>query len=153
MHATIARWLGSSQNELDQIYRTAPVGTIPSGDTLGTAILPGKGPITKLVAGVARWLFWRGKIFDMFAEEGQKGILINKVSWYSVSLIVAKVYREPSWLDGEETIVIDYARTSLLARKIRDEIREVEPGVWLGKVWWGKTRILDFALCNNGGRE
>ena len=60
--------------------------------------------------------------------------------------IVAKVYRDASWMDGKETIVIDYSRTSFFAKKIRDEIREVEPGVYLGKVWWGKTRILDFAL-------
>jgi len=32
---------------------------------------------------------------------------------------------------------------------IRDEIREVEPGVYLGKVWWGKTRVLDFALTQS----
>jgi hypothetical protein len=63
-----------------------------------------------------------------------------------MKLCVAKVYRDASWMDGKETIVIDYAATSLLARKIRDEIREVEPGVWLGKVWWGKKRVLDFAL-------
>jgi hypothetical protein len=29
---------------------------------------------------------------------------------------------------------------------VRDEIREVETGIYLGKVWWGKTRVLDFAL-------
>ena len=43
-------------------------------------------------------------------------------------------------------IVIDYSTTSFFCRKVRDEIREIESGVYLGKVWWGKTRILDFAL-------
>ena len=42
--------------------------------------------------------------------------------------------------------MIDYSSTSVVAKVIRDEIREVEPGVYIGKVWWGKTRILDFAL-------
>ena len=51
-------------------------------------------------------------------------------------------------MDGEETIVIDYSKTSFVARKIRDEIREIEPGVYLGKVWWSRTRILDFALTS-----
>ena len=51
-----------------------------------------------------------------------------------------------------ETIVIDYSSTSLLARKVRDEIREVEPGVYLGLVWWGKRRLLDFALVRNTRR-
>ncbi|BFM05205.1 hypothetical protein [Halioxenophilus aromaticivorans] len=146
MHPTIAAWLESSPKQLDEIYRTASAGNIPTGDTAGTAILAGKGQVTQWVAKLAAWLFWRGKIFDMFADDGEKGILVNKVSWYSVSLIVAKVYRQNSWLDGAPCIVIDYASTSLLARKIRDEIREVEPGVWLGNVWWGKTHILNFAL-------
>jgi len=53
-------------------------------------------------------------------------------------------------MDGKETIIIDYSQTSFVAKKIRDEIREVAPGIYLGKVWWGKTRILDFALNSNG---
>lgn len=148
LHPTIAHWLTLSTAELDDLYRQASAGAIPSGDTQGTAILAGRGVLTVWVAQLARWCFWRGKVFDMFAEQGEKGLLVNKISWHSVSLIVAKVYRENSWLDDRETIVIDYARTSLLARHIRDEIREVEPGVWLGKVWWGNTRILDFALSS-----
>jgi hypothetical protein len=73
-------------------------------------------------------------------------VLINKVTPLSLSFIVAKVYRGPSWLDGKQAIVIDYSKTSFVAARIRDEIREVEPGLYLGKVWWGRTRVLDFAL-------
>ena len=85
-------------------------------------------------------------MFDLFPPNQQNGILINKISAFSLTFIVAKVYKGASWMDGKETIIIDYSSTSFLAKKIRDEIREVEPGVYLGKVWWGKTRILDFAL-------
>ena len=74
------------------------------------------------------------------------GVVVNKVSPLGVNLIVAKVYRGESWMDGKDTIIIDYSSTSLFAQKIRDEIREIEPGLYLGKVWLGKTRILDFAL-------
>jgi hypothetical protein len=49
-------------------------------------------------------------------------------------------------MDGKPTIVIDYSKTSFFFKKVRDEIREIEPDVYLGKVWWGKTRVLDFAL-------
>jgi hypothetical protein len=73
-------------------------------------------------------------------------LLVNKITPFSLTFIVAKVYRGESWLDGKDTIIIDYSKTSFLAKVIRDEIREVEPGVYLGKVWWKKTRILDFAL-------
>jgi hypothetical protein len=44
--------------------------------------------------------------------------------------------------------VLDYSKTSIFARKIRDEIRLIDPvnKIYLGKVWWGKTRLVDFAL-------
>lgn len=145
MNPKISQWLKMSRAELDEIYKNAKAGAVPRGDTQGTAIVAGSR-IAKGLAKLARLVAWKGKVFDMFAEKGEKGVLVNKISPFGVKLIVAKVYRDASWMDNKETIVIDYAKTSFIARKIRDEIREVEPGVWLGKVWWGKTRILDFAL-------
>jgi len=145
MNTTVQSWLNKSREELDEIYRNSPAGTIPDGDTQGTAILAGS-KFAKIVAALARPVAWQGKIFDLFGTDHQTGILHNKISPFGLRLIIAKVYRDASWMDGKETIVIDYSKTSLVAKKIRDEIREVEPGVYLGKVWWGKKRILDFAL-------
>jgi hypothetical protein len=42
--------------------------------------------------------------------------------------------------------VLDYSETSLVARWIRDEIRQIGPGTYLGKVYWEKKRLIDFAL-------
>ena len=148
MHPTVRSWLTKSREELDEIYRNSEAGSIPDGDTSGTAILAGS-VFAKLVAGLARILAWQGKVFDLFASDRQSGILLNKVTLFGLRCIVAKVYRDTSWLDGKDTIVIDYSKTSFLAKVIRDEIREVEPGVYLGKVWWGKKRVLDFALTRN----
>ena len=145
MHKTIESWLQMSRDELDDIYRDAEPGTIPSGDTRGTAIVTGT-MFSKLIARVARLLAWQGKVFDLFPPDKQNGILVNKITPFSLTFIVAKVYIDKSWMDQRDTIVIDYSRTSFLAKRIRDEIREIEPGVYLGKVWWGRTRILDFAL-------
>jgi hypothetical protein len=144
-HATVAGWLNKDREELDAIYMKAVPGNIPSGDTRGTAIVTGSF-LARWYARFARLFAWQGKVFDLFCPGGQAGILVNKISPFSLTFIVAKVYKDASWMDGEETIVIDYSETSFLAKKIRDEIREIEPGVYLGKVWWGKTRILDFAL-------
>ncbi len=148
MHPTVKSWLDKSREELDQIYRDAPAGEIPFGDTQGTAILAGSG-FAKFVATFSRLFAWQGKVFDLFSADRQSGVLVNKVSPFSLKLIVAKVYRDKSWIDDKDTIVIDYSKTSLLAKVIRDEIREVEPGVYLGKVWWGKRRVLDFALTRD----
>ncbi len=145
MNNTVKTWLSKSREELDEIYSNAEPGNIPSGDTQGTAILAGS-VFSKIVALLARLLAWQGKVFDLFNPDGQAGILVNKITPFSLTFIVAKVYRDTSWLDGKDTIVIDYSKTSFVAKVIRDEIREIEPGVYLGKVWWGKKRILDFAL-------
>lgn len=149
MNNTVNTWLNKSREELDDIYRNAKPGNIPTGDTLGTAILAGS-MLAKPVAFLAKLLAWQGKVFDLFCPQGDAGVLVNKITPFSLKLIVAKVYRGKSWLDDQDTIIIDYSKTSFFAKLIRDEIREVEPGVYLGKVWWKKTRILDFALVQNG---
>ena len=145
MNPTIQSWLSMSREELDEIYKAASAGTIPSGDTKGTAVVTGTIGV-KLYAMLARLFAWQGKVFDLFPPDYQSGILVNKVTAFSLTFIVAKVYKDKSWLDGKETIVIDYSKTSFFAKKIRDEIREVEPGLYLGKVWVGKTRVMDFIL-------
>ena len=148
MSKLVKEWLGKSREELDEIYCNTEPGNLPSGDTRGTAIVTGS-LFSKTLAFIARAFAWQGKVFDLFSSDQQSGILVNKISPFSVSFIVAKVYRDKSWMDGKDTIVIDYSKTSFFAKAIRDEIREVAPGVYLGKVWWGKTRILDFALTRN----
>ena len=84
---------------------------------------------------------WQGKVFD-----AQKGVLRNRILPIGLNAIIAKVYKGESWLDGKECIVLDYSETSLLAHWIRDEIREVDPRTYLGKVYWSKKRLIDFAL-------
>ena len=148
MNQLVMQWLDKSRDELDDIYCNADAGTIPSGDTRDTAIVTGS-LFSKTLAGIARAFAWQGKLFDLFPPDYQSGVLINKITPFSLTFVVAKVYRDKSWMDGKETIVIDYSKTSFFAKVIRDEIREIEPGVYLGKVWWGKTRVLDFALTRH----
>lgn len=146
MNPKVEKWLGMSRQQLDEVYQSCEkAGDIPRGEMRGTAIMAGS-PLAKSFAAFARMFAWQGKVFDIFSPDGAAGVLVNKVSFFSLSFIVAKVYRENSWMDDHETIVIDYSKTSFFFSKVRDEIREIEPGVYLGKVWWGKTRILDFAL-------
>ena len=135
MNKAIEQWLTMSREELDEIYLQHTAGNIPQGETRGTAIVAGSDN-AKLFARFARLFAWQGKIFDIFPPTYECGILINKTTPFSVSFIVAKVYKDKSWMDDKETIVIDYSSTSFFAQKIRDEIREIEPGIYLGKVWW-----------------
>lgn len=146
MSTSVQNWVGMTRERLDDIYRQASPGNIPSGDMRGTAIIITGSMFAQAFARFARLFAWQGKVFHLLPPRHETGALVNKVTPFSLTFIVATVYRDKSWMDGEETIVLDYSKTSFLAKKIRDEIREVEPGVYLGKVWWGKTRILDFAL-------
>src|SRR5438477_13217078 len=86
----------------------------PRGDTQGTAILAGSS-MARGVAQMARVAAWKGKVFNMFAEGGEKGVVVNKVGPFGMKLVVATVYRGASWMDNKETIVIDYAGTSVMA--------------------------------------
>ena len=137
----VDKLLTMSQEELDALFSASPAGEIPDGEAEGTAIV---APGTTYSPTIARFISnfaWQGKVFDT-----KKGVLRNKILPLGLNAIIAKVYKEKSWLDGKECIVLDYSDTSLLAQWIRDEIREISPGVYLGKVYWGKQRLIDFAL-------
>jgi hypothetical protein len=137
----VATLLTLSQAELDKLFTDSQVGNIPDGQAEGTAIV---APGTTYSPNIARFIShfaWQGKVFD-----AKKGILKNKILPFGLNAILATVYKGPSWLDGKECIVLDYSDTSIVAQWIRDEIREIQPGLYLGKVYWDKTRLIDFAL-------
>src|SRR5688572_21569168 len=139
--------MAMSQAQLDELFRRSPPGPIPEGDTRGTAIVCPGTFWSRLIARCVHHLAWQGKVFTK-DPDGKGATLQNKVSAAGIQGIVARVYHTPSWIDGKECIVLDYSRTSLFARKIRDEIRLVDEAsrIYLGKVWWGKKRLVDFAL-------
>ena len=58
----------------------------------------------------------------------------------------AQVYVGESWFDHRPAIVLDYADSSVLARHIRDEIREVDDGLYLGIAYWDEDKVLNFSL-------
>jgi hypothetical protein len=133
--------LNLSQAQLDELFTNSPAGEIPDGEARGTAII---APGTKYSAEIAELINhfgWQGKIFD-----ATKGTLKNRILAFGLQAIIAKVYKGTSWLDGKECIVLDYSETSLLAHRIRDEIRLIAPGRYLGVVYLGKKRLINFAL-------
>ena len=134
--------LDLSDDEIDELFRNSPAGEIPDGDADGKVLVGSKHEsVSDTVAWVAETLIWKGKVFDR-----EKGELRNKISPFAIKAVRAKVYKEASWFDGAETVVLDYSKTSFFARHVRDEIREVAPGVYLGLVFWGKDKILHFSL-------
>jgi hypothetical protein len=139
--------LEMNQTQLDELFRRSPPGAVPAGDSSGTAIIAPGTFWARLIARFVHGLAWQGKVFTP-NPDGQGATLQNKIGIGGTHAIVARVYPTESWLDGKPCIVLDYSKTSLFARKIRDEIRLVDAQnrLYLGKVWWGKTRLIDFAL-------
>jgi hypothetical protein len=142
---TVPVLMKMSQKELDDLFCKSPPGPIPEGTSSGTAIVAPGTFWTRLIDRFVRRVAWQGKVFTK-SPDGKDATLQNRIGPVGTELIVARVYYTESWLDQKECIILDYSKTSLLARKIRDEIRLVAPGLYLGKVWWGKTRLVDFAL-------
>ena len=137
----VDRLLEMSQAELDELFRSSPAGDIPCGEGEGTVLLGRGETLSDIAAKLVHCVAWQGKVFDP-----DRGELVNLVSPLEIQAVRAKVYKGDSWFDGVECIVLDYSETSLIAHWIRDEIRLVAPGLYLGLVYWDHNRVLNFAL-------
>jgi len=128
MAMDVHKLLEMSKAQLDELFtKTAIIAP-------GTVFSPS-------IAAAINLFVWQGKTFD-----AAHGVLRNRISALGLNAIVAEVYKGPSWLDQKECIVIDYSKTSTVAHWIRDEIRLIEPGTYLGEVYWEKSPLIHFAL-------
>jgi hypothetical protein len=141
MAMNVHQLLEMSQAQLDDLFTKSVAGPIPNGPARGTAIIAPGTKFSPEIAAAINVFAWQGKTFD-----AEHGVLRNRISALSLNAIVATVYKGPSWLDQKECIVLDYSKTSTVAEWVRDEIRQLEPGTYLGKVYWKKDRLIDFAL-------
>ena len=141
MPLDVPQLLKMSQQELDDLFKAKPAGPIPDGPAKGTAIVAPGTVWSPELAEFISFFIWEGKTFD-----AAHGILTNRLLHFGLNAIVAEVYKDKSWLDGQECIVLDYSKTSLVAKWIRDEIRLIQPGLYLGKVYWSDKRLIDFCL-------
>lgn len=130
-----------SADEVDELFRRGSIGQIPDGDADGTAIFFPGSPIAPLAHRLVRRVFWQGKVVSARSHE-----LTNKILPLGVRAIEADVYTGRSWFDGADCIVLDYSKRSLVARWVRDEIRRVAPGLYLGLVYLKRTRLIYFTL-------
>jgi hypothetical protein len=141
MSVSIPPLLSMAPAQLDDLYRHSPAGAIPNGVGEGVAILLPGTPLARSAAKIVRLLFWQGKVFD-----APRGELRNRITIFRVLAVRARAYTGMSLLDGNESIILDYSRTSLLARWVRDEMREVAPGLYLGLAYVFNIRLIAFAL-------
>jgi len=111
---------------LDALYAAGSAGRIPDGFTPGRPIV---NPGTRVTVPASRLLhpLWQGKVFN------GDGTGMNRV--FGVNAIPVKVYLGESWKDGGPAVIVDYADSWKPFRKVRDEFREVSPGLYLGMTY------------------
>ena len=137
--------LGYPNSALDLLFRQSEAGPIPDGDTRGTLLAwPGTW-LAKPLALLVRVIIWQGKVLDR-----REGVLRNKVTPFGLRLVKARLSIASSWVDDGDCVLIDYSTTSFLARMVRDEIRQVGPGLYLGVVWLWRKRVGWFTIRSRG---
>jgi hypothetical protein len=133
--------IGTRRPELARLFTSGRVGAIPDGRGRGTVLLGTGGLVAQVAAHLSYALAWRGKVVS-----ARTARLLNILTPLQIEAIEAVIYKQDSWYDGAPCIVLDYSKTSFAARLVRDEIREIAPGVFLGIVFWGRRHVLDFTL-------
>ncbi len=136
--------------QLDALFSNGRVRALPTGNSSGTALIFPGTMVEPPAQDLIKALLWDGKVLTT-SSDGERGWLVNKLGPGGVVRAVhAEVYKGPSQSDGKPAIVLDYSHTSVVAQAIRDEIREVAPGLFIGNVYWGKHAkpfmrfVLDF---------
>lgn len=140
----------------DEIFRSGsapdplPDGFLP-GRMLATSIQPQLDGVIRRIASL--WMPWRGKVFDSHAMTGVNRFLPNvrlpmRAVWpgYTPVAITARQVEAFAFRDrvargaldpGVEVYKIDYdfeANPDFIVRRILDELVQVAPGRYLGKV-------------------
>ena len=120
---TMDQLVRMSPAELHALFAASPAAPVPSGFLPGRAI---KDPGSRRTVANARRtrLVWQGKIFR------DDGTMINRF-FGAGRAIPADVSVGESQIDGRPALVLDYSRSRLWPT-VRDEIREVAPGLYLG---------------------
>jgi hypothetical protein len=113
--------------ELEALYRQAEAGAVPTGYARGRAVYCSDKRFSGARSALTNAL-WHGKLFDCAGAS-----LVNQ--WCGLRAIRAEVYCGPSWLDDRPAIIMDYGRTSKVWADVRDEVREVAPGLYLGRMY------------------
>lgn len=117
--------VGSDRATLDALYAGGTVGAIPSGVLDGRAI-PDPGSRHTVRRSKLIGLVWKGKVI-------QDGQMINRLAGGRYA-VTAQVYLGASWYDGKPAIILDYTGSKLFGN-VRDEFREIAPGLYVGRTY------------------
>lgn len=112
--------------ELEHLFATANVGPMPSGWMPGELLVLTDFPMPRVSEALAR-RNWYGK------EIAPDGSFVNQFRFRQ--RFPSKAVIGPSFLDGRPSIVMAYPSDTPYFRNIRDEFREIAPGLYLGRIY------------------
>lgn len=150
--AALERLLDLPVPELERMYEAAKTPAIAEvrgdlrGRMLAWPVLEGREGVQSFFRAFAgsKAFPWRGKSFRPHDEARGDGI--NRVVKDRWKLFRFDTFIGRSRQGDFDALQLDYdlPHNPPIIRSIKDEIREVEPGVWLGQAWFvtRRTRFL-----------
>ena len=161
----------TADSDLNELFRLGTAPTALHGATEGMLVMTTTNEKFDAVVRVitSMWMPWQGKRFDKDNAKGDNRLtrstgLVGKLLWplYKMTdhsdgklAFDFETYVEAGKEDPDvDVMVIDYAdiekNPKLVIRKIRDELVELVPGVYLGKILYntgsGYYKLGYFAL-------
>jgi hypothetical protein len=130
-----------SAAKLDELFSDSEAGAIPDGPMEGTVLLSGRRHLAA-PPGLLKRIASQGKTFD-----ASRAVLTTRLPLVG-DVIAAEVFLGPSWYDQAACIVLDYYPQSVTASRVRDELRQLAPGLYLGKAYEGRRPLIHFALTS-----
>lgn len=120
--------------QLDQLYCQATVRCKPYGWFSGRVILfTNNMPFPQFTKRLAD-RHWRGKHIEC------DGYFINE--WQRMTALDSCIRIGPSYVDCKPTLIFEYPRLTPLFGPMRDEYREIAPGVWLGRMYRRRGQVF-----------
>ncbi len=112
--------------ELEHLFEQSSVGEIPVGYMRGQILLLTDARFPRLKASLAGTA-WKGKHID------SDGDFINQ--WPGFKAVSGHAAIGPSQHDGKPCIVMSYPRNAPVFGNTSDELREIAPGLFLGRLY------------------
>lgn len=111
---------------LEQLFTNAAPGPIPNGSARGKILRLTCTRLPRIKAGAAGAV-WKGKVFE------EDGSFTNQ--WLGFKALDSQAIYGPSWFDDKPCIIMEYPSDTPVFGNVRDEIREVAPGLYVGRFY------------------
>jgi hypothetical protein len=122
-----------SERDLERLYARAEAAPLPVGFVRGQVLVLAGRPFPRVGVRVSG-LVWKGKHFD------EAGRFINQ--WTGFRALSSQAVYGSSWYDGRPCLVLEYSEGTPVFGNMRDEVRELGPGLFLARVYQRSPRPL-----------